>query len=78
MTREDLIKKAVQYAEENAGRYPLAGQPKFRESATVYFRCQCDGNEARIEIQVDTKTGECIHVTFIPSESSVFLDDYMG
>ena len=76
MTRQELIAKATKYAEENAGRFRLTGEPKFRESAIVYFRCECDGNEARIELQIDTKTGDCIGFTFIPSGSSVFDDEY--
>ena len=76
MTRQELIAKAIKYAEENAGRFKLTGEPKFRESAIVYFRCECDGNKARIELQIDTKTGERLGFTFIPSDSSVYDDDY--
>ena len=76
MTRQELIAKATRYAKENAGRFSLTGEPKFRESAIVCFHCECDGNEGRIEVQIDAKTGECLGFTFIPSDSSIFDDDY--
>ena len=74
MTREEITAKAATHAQRLAGNYKVAGSTKFRDAALVCFRCE--GYKAlRIEIVIDTKTGECLQGNFIPSGSAIYSDD---
>lgn len=61
MTREEIITRAQAYAVESAKR-PVVGSPKYRPAAVVDFQTELD--HIRVEIIIDTETGEFIQCTF--------------
>ena len=70
MTDQELIEKATEYAREAAGNLKLSGTPTVRHAAVVYF--DCEARRARIEITLDSRTGEYLEAKMIPGESEVF------
>ncbi len=76
MDRDELIAQAAKHARENMGNYRIVGDPIFRETASVYFRCECEGSPARVEVIVDRDTGTCLGYSFFPRDSVATADEF--
>jgi len=63
---DELIAKAATHARQITGNYRIVGDPVFRETASVYFQCDCEGELARVEVIIDRESGKCLGAPSFP------------